>query len=290
MKRKGIILAGGYGTRLYPVTKAISKQLLPIYDKPMIYYPITTLMLCDVKEILIITTPFEQSFFKKLIGDGSDWGLKISYEVQDSPGGLAQALIIGEKFLNGKPSILILGDNLFHGNDLPNLLLNARNSYVGATIFAYRVSDPERYGVVEFNKKGKVLKIEEKPKYPKSKYAITGLYFFDKTACDKAKTIKPSQRGELEITDLLNIYLNEKNLNVESFGRGMAWFDTGKFESLHEASAYVRTLENRQGYKLCCPEEIAWRVGLINDEKLRSLATPLLKSGYGEYLLDLMKD
>lgn len=288
MKRKGIILAGGYGTRLYPITKAISKQLLPIYDKPMIYYPITTLMLCDVKEILIITTPYEQPFFKKLIGDGSDWGLKISYEVQASPGGLAEALIIGEKFLNGVPSILILGDNLFHGNDLPNLLLNARNYYEGATIFAYRVSDPERYGVVEFNKKGEVLKIEEKPKYPKSKYAITGLYFFDKTACDKAKTIKPSQRGELEITDLLNIYLKEKKLNVESFGRGMAWFDTGKFESLHEASAYVRTLENRQGYKLCCPEEIAWRVGLINDEKLKSLATPLLKSGYGEYLLDIM--
>tara|TARA_B100000212_G_C27385019_1_gene539004 strand:+ start:26764 stop:27636 length:873 start_codon:yes stop_codon:yes gene_type:complete len=288
MRRKGIILAGGNGTRLFPITKAISKQLLPIYDKPMIYYPITTLMLCGVKEILIITTPSDQPSFKKLIGDGSDWGIKITYEVQESPAGLAQALIIAQKFLCHDPSILILGDNLFHGNDFPNLLLNAKNNSDGATIFAYQVSDPERYGVVEFNKKGKVLKIEEKPKYPKSRYAITGLYFFDNTVSDKAKKIQPSKRGELEITDLLNIYLKEEKLNVESFGRGMAWFDTGKFESLHEASAYVRTLENRQGFKLCCPEEIAWRKGLINDEQLKSLAIPLLKSGYGEYLLDLL--
>ena len=290
MKRKGIILAGGYGTRLYPVTKVVSKQLLPIYDKPMIYFPITTLMLCGVKEILIITTPYDQDSFKKLIGDGSDWGIKITYEVQVSPAGLAQALIIAEKFLDQDPSILILGDNLFHGNDFPNLLLNAINNINGATIFAYPVSDPERYGVVEFNKKGKVIKIEEKPKFPKSKYAITGLYFFDKTVCEKAKTINSSERGELEITDLLNIYLKEEKLNVESFGRGMAWFDTGKFESLHEASSYVRTLENRQGFKLCCPEEIAWRKGLINDDKLKSLAIPLLKSGYGEYLLELLEN
>ena len=290
MKRKGIILAGGYGTRLYPLTKVVSKQLLPIYDKPMIYFPITTLMLCGVKEILIITTPYDQDSFKKLIGDGSDWGIKITYEVQVSPAGLAQALIIAEKFLDQDPSILILGDNLFHGNDFPNLLLNAINNINGATIFAYPVSDPERYGVVEFNKKGKVIKIEEKPKFPKSKYAITGLYFFDKTVCEKAKTINSSERGELEITDLLNIYLKEEKLNVESFGRGMAWFDTGKFESLHEASSYVRTLENRQGFKLCCPEEIAWRKGLINDDKLKSLAIPLLKSGYGEYLLELLEN
>ena len=287
--RKGVILAGGSGTRLYPITKAISKQLLPVYDKPMIYYPISTLMLCGIREILIITTPIHKKLFEDLLDDGSNWGLKISYKVQNSPDGLAQGFLMSEEFLKGSPSALILGDNLFHGNELGDLLSNVSKKVDGATIFAYPVSDPQRYGVVEFNSKGKVISITEKPEQPKSKYAITGLYFFDKYACKKAKEISPSNRGELEITDLIKLYMKENTLNVETFGRGMAWFDTGKFESLHEAGAYIRTLENRQGLKLSCPEEIAWRLGWINSSKLAELAESLVKSSYGEYLLSLIE-
>ncbi len=287
--RKGIILAGGSGTRLYPITKAISKQLLPVYDKPMIYYPITTLMLCGIREILIITTPKHKILFEDLLDDGSKWGLKISYKVQEFPGGLAQAFLMAEEFLNGSPSALILGDNLFHGNELGDLLSNVSTKFDGATIFAYPVSDPKRYGVVEFNSNGKVISINEKPEEPKSKYAITGLYFFDKFACEKAKALSPSVRGELEITDLVKLYMKENNLSVEIFGRGMAWFDTGKFESLHEAGSYIRTLENRQGLKLSCPEEISWRLGWINSSELAELAKPLIKSSYGEYLLSLLE-
>jgi len=287
--RKGVILAGGSGTRLYPITKAISKQLLPVYDKPMIYYPISTLMLCGIREILIITTPIHKKLFEDLLDDGSKWGLKISYKVQDNPDGLAQGFLMSEEFLNGSPSALILGDNLFHGNELGDLLSNVSKKVDGATIFAYPVSDPQRYGVVEFNSNGKVISITEKPEQPKSKYAITGLYFFDKYACKKAKEISPSNRGELEITDLIKLYMKENTLSVETFGRGMAWFDTGKFESLHEAGSYIRTLENRQGLKLSCPEEIAWRLGWINSSKLEELAQSLVKSSYGEYLLSLIE-
>ena len=288
MKRKGIILAGGTGSRLYPITNSISKQLLPVYDKPMIYYPIATLMLCGIKEILIITSPIHRKLFENLLNDGSQWGIKISYEIQESPEGLAQAFLIAEEFLNKSPSALILGDNLFHGNELGDQLSNISMQVDGAYIFAYPVSDPERYGVVEFNSRGKVISINEKPEKPKSNYAITGLYFFDKYACEKAKELKPSLRGELEITDLLKIYMKEDSLNVEVFGRGMAWFDTGKFESLHEAGSYIKTLENRQGLKLSCPEEIAWRLGWINSSQLKELAKPLLSSNYGEYLLSLL--
>ena len=286
--RKGVILAGGNGTRLYPITKSISKQLLPVYDKPMIYYPIATLMLCGIKEILIITSPIHRKLFENLLNDGSQWGIKISYEIQEYPEGLAQAFLIAEDFLNKSPSALILGDNLFHGNELGDQLFNISMQVDGAYIFAYPVSDPERYGVVEFNSSGKVISINEKPEKPKSNYAITGLYFFDKYACEKAKELKPSPRGELEITDLLKIYMKEDSLNVEVFGRGMAWFDTGKFESLHEAGSYIKTLENRQGLKLSCPEEIAWRLGWIDSSQLKELAKPLLSSNYGEYLLSLL--
>ena len=286
--RKGVILAGGNGTRLYPITKSISKQLLPVYDKPMIYYPISTLMLCGIREILIITTPIHKELFEDLLEDGSNWGIKLSYETQESPNGLAEAFLIAEDFLCGSPSALILGDNLFHGNELGDQLVNLSSKVDGATVFAYPVSDPERYGVVEFNSNGKVISIFEKPDKPKSKYAITGLYFFDQYACEKAKKLSPSQRGELEITDLIKVYMSENLLKVEIFGRGMAWFDTGKFESLYEASSYIRTLENRQGLKLSCPEEISWRLGWINSSQLEKLAMTLIKSSYGEYLLSLL--
>ncbi len=288
MIRKGVILAGGKGSRLYPITKSINKQLLPVYDKPMIYYPISTLMLCGIRDILIITTPMHKQLFEDLLDDGSRWGIKISYETQESPDGIAQAFIISEKFLNGSPSALILGDNLFHGNELGDQLSNLSTKSDGATVFAYPVSDPERYGVVEFDSSGKVINISEKPENPLSKYAITGLYFFDKHACEKAKELSPSKRGEFEITDLIKLYMKENSLKVEIFGRGMAWFDTGKFESLHEAGTYIRTLENRQGLKLSCPEEISWRLGWINSNQLENLAKPLVKSSYGEYLLSLL--
>ncbi len=288
MKRKGIILAGGSGTRLYPLTRAISKQLLPIYDKPMIFYPLTTLMLSEIKDILIITTPRDKSLFQNLIGDGNSWGMNIEYKEQNSPGGLAEAFLIAEDFIGNDLSALILGDNIFHGHDLSIQLSNANRICNGATIFAYPVADPERYGIVEFSKNGKIINIEEKPQTPKSNYAITGLYYFDQTAIERAKGIKPSERGELEITDLVNMYLHDDLLNIEVFGRGFAWFDTGKFESLHEAGSYIKTLESRQGLKICCPEEIAWRLGWITTEELADLAKPLLKSGYGEYLLELI--
>ena len=288
MTRKGVILAGGRGKRLYPITKSISKQLLPVYDKPMIYYPISTLMLCGIKQILIITTPDQKHLFEDLLEDGSQWGLNITYEVQESPNGIAEAFLVAEEFLDGNPSALILGDNLFHGNELGDQLINVSKECTGATVFAYPVSNPTRYGVVEFNKSGKVISITEKPDKPKSKYAITGLYFFDQYACEKAKKLSPSYRGELEITDLINLYLTDDSLRVEIFGRGMAWFDTGKFESLHEAGSYIRTLENRQGLKLSSPEEISWRLGWINSSQLKELAEPLIQSGYGNYLLSLI--
>lgn len=288
MKRKGIILAGGRGTRLYPLTKSISKQMLPIYDKPMIFYPLTTLMLCGIKEILIITTSRDREIFKNLLGNGFSWGMKIQYKVQESPDGIAHALLIAEEFLNGDPSALILGDNLFHGNDLQKYLSPSEKDNEGAVIFTYPVSNPSRYGIVEFDIYGKVTSIQEKPKIPKSRYAITGLYFFDGNACKLARELKPSSRGELEITDLINKYFFSDKLKVELFGRGMAWFDTGKFDSLHEASAYVRTLEKRQGLKLGCPEEVAWRLGWINDEKISKLIEDMKTSEYGEYLNSLI--
>ena len=288
MKRKGIILAGGLGSRLYPITKSISKQLLPIYDKPMIFYPLTTLMLAGIREILIITTPRDKSLFQNLIGNGDSWGMKIEYKEQQSPGGLAQAYLLAEDFIGDDLSALILGDNIFHGHDLANQLANASIKSKGATIFAYPVADPERYGILEFSSKGEILSIEEKPKMPKSNYAVTGIYFFDQTAIERTKKISPSARGELEITDLINKYLVDGLLNFEVFGRGFAWFDTGKFESLHEAGLYIRTLESRQGLKIACPEEIAWRLGWIETKQLEDIAKPLLNSGYGKYLLEII--
>ena len=289
MNRKGIILAGGYGTRLYPITRAVSKQLLPVYDKPMVFYPLTTLMLAGIREILVITTPQDRQTFQNLLGDGSDFGMEIVYELQDSPDGLAQAFLIGEDFLNDSPVALILGDNIFHGNDLAPQLISSRNNLEGATLFAYPVSDPERYGVVEFSSDGKVLNIEEKPSQPKSSYAVTGLYFYDHTVVQRAKLVEPSARGELEITDLNLQYLQEGLLQVELMGRGMAWLDTGTCDSLQEAAAYIRTLEHRQGLKVGCPEEVAWRLGWISDADLAELADPLRKSGYGDYLLRLLE-
>ena len=289
-KRKGIILAGGTGSRLFPVTKALSKQLMPIYDKPMIYYPLCTLMLAGIREFLIITTPNDIDAFKNLLGDGSNWGINISYKVQKTPDGIASALILGEEFLNNSPSALILGDNLFHGENLGKNLEYANLDANFSTVFAYGVSDPERYGVVEFNQFGEIKSIEEKPKYPKSKYAITGLYFYDKNAPKKCKTLKPSKRGELEITDLNQLYLQENKLKVSVIGRGMTWLDTGTFDSLHQASSFIRTLEKRQGQKVCSPEEISWRLNLISNSQLEFLAKDQEKSGYGKYLLNLLND
>lgn len=285
MITKGIILAGGSGTRLYPLTKVISKQLMPIYDKPMIYYPLSTLMLAGIKDILVITTPRDSESFQTLLSDGSQWGIKISYKVQPSPDGLAQAFIIGEEFINGEGCALILGDNIFYGHDLSKLVKIATQKDDGATIFAYYVKDPERYGIVEFDKNRKAISLEEKPEKPKSNFAVTGLYFYDKNVVEYAKSIKPSARGELEITDLNKIYLEKGNLNVETLGRGYAWLDTGTHESLLQAASFVETVQDRQGLKIACPEEIAYNLGYINKEQLKELAKPLAKNEYGQYLL-----
>jgi glucose-1-phosphate thymidylyltransferase len=288
VSRKGIILAGGSGTRLYPLTRVVSKQLLPVYDKPMIFYPLATLMQAGIREIMIITTPHEQALFRQLLGDGEDWGLRLEYAVQPSPDGLAQALIIAEDFLAGDPSCLILGDNIFHGGGLSQVLTRATAQMEGATVFGYWVRDPERYGVVEFDEDFRVLSIEEKPQQPRSHYAITGLYFYDEQASALARGLKPSARGELEITDLNRLYLENGCLAVERLGRGYAWLDTGTHESLHQASSFIETIESRQGLKVACPEEIAFLQGWVNEAQVRKLADSLLKSGYGEYLLDLL--
>lgn len=290
MKRKGIILAGGSGTRLYPATQVVSKQLLPVFDKPMVYYPLSTLMLANVREVLIISTVQDTPRFKELLGDGSQWGLAIEYAVQPSPDGLAQALIIGEAFLDGSPSVLILGDNIFYGHSLHEKLAKANQRDCGATVFAYHVHDPERYGVAEFSKNGKVLSLEEKPTAPKSNYAVTGLYFYDEHAPNYAKQIKPSPRGELEITDLNKVYLDNEQLCVEHMSRGYAWLDTGTHESLVEAQQFVQTVEHRQGLKIACPEEIAFRKGWISEAALADLAKPILKNGYGQYLIQVIKE
>ena len=287
--RKGIILAGGSGTRLYPITKAISKQLLPVFDKPMIYYPLSVLMLAGIREVLIINTPHEQALFKHLLGDGSQWGMKIEYAAQPSPDGLAQAFLIGREFLAGGPSCLVLGDNIFHGHGLTELLKRADARTDGATVFGYWVRDPDRYGVAEFDASGKVVGLEEKPAQPKSNYAVTGLYFYDGRASDFAASLKPSPRGELEITDLNRCYLDDASLQLEKMGRGYAWLDTGTHESLVEASTFIETIEKRQGLRVSCPEEIAYFNGWIDDDQLRELARPLAKNGYGQYLLGLLE-
>ncbi|MFT3813716.1 MAG: glucose-1-phosphate thymidylyltransferase RfbA [Acidovorax sp.] len=290
LARKGIILAGGSGTRLHPATLAISKQLLPVYDKPMIYYPLSTLMLAGIRDILVISTPQDTPRFEQLLGDGGQWGLNLHYAVQPSPDGLAQAFLIGEQFLNGAPSALVLGDNIYYGHDFHELLASARAREQGASVFAYHVHDPERYGVAEFDQAGKVLSLEEKPKVPKSNYAVTGLYFYDHQAVEFAKRLEPSPRGELEITDLNRLYLEQGQLNVEIMGRGYAWLDTGTHDSLLEAGQFIATLEHRQGLKIACPEEIAWRHGWIDSAQLERLAQPLSKNGYGQYLQRLLKE
>jgi glucose-1-phosphate thymidylyltransferase len=288
MTTKGIILAGGSGTRLYPITQAISKQLLPVYDKPMIYYPLATLMLAGIRDVLIINTPHEQALFQRLLGDGSQWGINITYAVQPSPDGLAQAFLIGRDFVGNDPSCLVLGDNIFYGVGLTERMKRAASRAHGATVFGYFVKDPERYGVAEFDAQGKVIGLEEKPAQPKSNYAVTGLYFYDSRACDFAAELKPSPRGELEITDLNRCYLDDQSLHLEQLGRGYAWLDTGTHESLMEAGEYIHTIENRQGLKVCCPEEIAYVNGWIDAEQLLKLAAPLSKTGYGQYLKNLI--
>jgi glucose-1-phosphate thymidylyltransferase len=289
-QRKGLILAGGSGTRLYPATQAVSKQLLPVYDKPMVYYPLSTLMLAGLRDILVISTPQDTPRFTQLLGDGSQWGLNLTYAVQHSPGGLAQAFLVGEKFIAGAPSTLILGDNIFYGHDLAPQLERAAACADGATVFAYPVNDPERYGVAEFDASGKVISLEEKPQAPKSRYAVTGIYFYDDKAVDFAKSLAPSARGELEITDLNKLYLARDALRVELMGRGMAWLDTGTHESLLEAATFIATLEKRQGLKIACPEEIAFHKGYISAAQLEAIAQTMIKNGYGQYLLGLLKD